>query len=270
MQSTMTYILSHILQNIPTELLELAFKPRKFGTNLEQRIIQEIIEGPILLETNLVGGKRRDIFMNQSWIMDLKEASPQIMLGSGVQGSYYLIPPEVREGRNISSVIGMTTSLASSMPGSSIGSGGPGSFGNTATGMASAMLNSRTMGQYPFTPQVSLEGTNIVRMHPMQMVSGCAITVMLEYDSEFLNMGQSAIYCMRDLCLCAVHRYIATKLRVSIDETEVVAGMEIGVIKQMVDEYSERAKDYDSLLRRVKGAMHFDPRSISKLIYHAL
>lgn len=269
-QSTLTYILDYIRQNIPSELLELAFKPRKFGTNLEQRIIEEIVEGPVLLDTNLVCGKRREIFMSQNWLMDINDASPQIMLGAGVQGSFYKVPPEYREGRNIASVIGMTTSLASSMPASNMGAGASGSFGNTATGMLSAMINTRTMGEYPFTPQVTLEGTNIIRMFPMQMVDGCAVTVMLEFDSEYLNINNSAILSLRELCLVATYRYIATKLRVSIDETEIVGGMELGIIKTLVEEYAEKAKEYQTFLTKFKGSAHFDKRSLSKIIYYAL
>lgn len=268
MQSTMTYVLSHIVQNIPAELLQLAFKPRRFNTTIEQRIISEVIEGPILLDTNLIGGKRRDIFIRSSWLMNLKHSDSYNLMGSRMEGSFYLIPPEAREDRNISSVISVSPSIGNAS--SRLGSNSSSGFGNNATGMLSEMINTRTFSQYPVMPQLTLEGTNIIRFYPELLTDGVAVSVMLEYDSEFLNMGQSAIFAMRNLCLCAVQRYIATKLRVSIDETEVVAGMEIGVIKELVIDYQQKAEQYQELLIKLKGAMHFDSRSLSRMIYHAL
>lgn len=268
-QATMTYVLSHIKQNIPPELLALAFKPRKYSTTVEQRIISEIIEGPILLDTNLVGGKRRDIFIRPNWKINLRPTSGDV-LGTGVESSYYVVPPEARENRNISSIIGLTPFLTSSLPGAGVNSNNDASYGNTATGMLSEMLNTRTFANYPTPPQVTLEGTNIIKFYPEQLIDGLPVTVMLEYDSEFLNMNQSGIFAMQRLVLCAVQRYISTQLRVSIDETEVVAGMEIGIIKTLVDDYAQKAEQYQELLVKLKGAMHYDKRSASRMIYHAL
>jgi hypothetical protein len=265
-QSTMSYIISFIKSSVPREILELSFQPNKYNTTVEQRIISEIIEGPILLDTNLVGGKRRDIFINSNWEMQLDDENQYDLVGTGIQGSFYKVPPEAREGRNISSVIGIVPSVGINSP----GTGFDGSFGNNATGMLSQMLNTHSMSQTYLTPQVTLEGTNIIRFYPRQIVSAVAVSVMLEYDSEFLNMNQSGILALRRLCLCATQRYIATKLRVPIDETEVVAGLEIGVIKDIVNDYTQKAEQYDDCLRRLTGALRYDPRTISKLIYHAL
>lgn len=268
-QDTKTYIISTILHSIPIEILELSFTPRKYNTTIEQRIISEVIEGPILLDTNLVGGKRRDIFIDPSWEMDLDLVSDYNAVSNGVQGSYYKIPSEAREDRNISSVLGITPALSSTMPGATSVNGSSG-YGNTATGMLSQMLNTRTFGQYPTLPQVTLEGTNIIKFNPRLSVGGIAVSVMLEYDSEFLNMEPSAIRALTNLCLCATQRYIANKLRVPVNETEIVAGMEIGVIKDLVNEYREEAQKYDELLKKLLGAMRYDKRAVSRIIHFGL
>lgn len=269
-QSTMTYILSYIMQNIPREILDLAFKPTQFNTSIEARIISEVIEGPVLLDSNLVGGRRREIFLNQSWMLDLNSIQQVGLVGTGVQGSYYKVPPEAREYRNISSVIGIVNSMTSSLPGSSMNFNGAGSFGNTASGMLSQMVNTRTFGMFPIIPQATLEGTNIIMFFPQQVVEGAAVSVMLENDSEFLNMSPSGIMAMRKFCLCAVQRYIANKLRVSIDESQIVGGMEIGVVKDLVNEYAQKAESYEELLIKVKGAAMYDRKSLTKIIYLAI
>lgn len=270
MQDTMTYVLSNIRHSIPEEILNLAFKPRKFNTTIEQRIISEIVEGPIILDTNLVGGKRRDIYLNPSWEMDMETGANWNVIGNGIQGSYYRVPPEAREGRNISSVIGVSPTVSAGVPGSSIGRNGVPTYGNTIDSSLSQMLNTRTFGNYITSPQVTLEGTNIIRFNPRQILDGCAISVMLEYDSEFINLNQSGIIYLQKLCLCATQRYIANKLRVTIDETEVVAGMEIGVIKEIVNEYNQKGEEYDALLIKLKGAMLADSRTLSRLIAYGI
>lgn len=267
-QATMTYIISNIRHCIPKELLGLAFKPVEFSTTIEQRIISEIIEGPVLLDANLVGGKRKDIILQGSWEIDFPYQEGDA-IGNGVQNSFYLIPSEAREDRNIASVVGIATQVGS-LPGSIANMNGVGGFGNNIPGMLSEMLNTRTFAQYPVMPQLSLMGTNLISVSPRQTIQGCAVTVYLEYDSEFLNLNNSAIVALCDFALCATKRYIATKLRVSIDETEVVAGMEIGVIKDLVTEYAQAAEQYHELLIRLKGAMHYDAKARSRLIKYMI
>jgi len=93
---------------------------------------------------------------------------------------------------------------------------------------------------------------------------------MLEYDEEFTNMNVSGIRALANLCLCATKMYIATELRVKIDETEVVGGFEIGIIKTLVEEYAQQADLYDELLTKTRGAMLYDKKMIGRLSYHAL
>lgn len=270
-QSAMTYVLSEITQTIPRELLELAFKPQKFQTTLEQRIVSQIIEGPILLNTNLVGGKRREIYLRSEWLQDMEPEGGWSSLGTGTQGAYYRVPPEAREGRNLSSVIGITSSLSGSSYGTGYTSNGSGGFGNTLNALTSEMVNSRTLAQYPIQPRATLEGTNIICLFPRFLTTDVAVTVLLEYDSEFINLERSGIIALIDLCVCATKRYIANQLLVSVDETEVVAGMEIGVIKELINKYEEEGNLFREKLIRFKGSAHVgDKRSLQRQIFHAL
>lgn len=268
-QDTKTYILSYIRHNLPAEILELAFESRRYNTTIEQRIISEIVEGPILLDTNLVGGKRRDIFISPGWEMNLDLEADWNAMNNSVQSSFYKIPADAREDRNISSVLGISPALSSTMPGASSSNISSG-YGNTATGMLGQMLNTRTFSQYPTLPQVTLEGTNIIRFAPRLQTGGIAVTVMLEYDSEFINLEPSAIIALSELCLCATQRYIGNKLRVKVDETEVVAGMEIGVIKEIVNECLQKGEQYNDLKRKFTGAARYDKRAISRIIHFGL
>lgn len=269
-KDTVTYLLSHVKQSLPPEILEMAFKPGKYNTTVEQRIITEVIEGPILDDCNLVAGKRRDIILNPSWKLDIDPEPDLAMAGSGLQGAYYKIPEGPREGRNIASVVGIIPSLVSSLPGSVVSYNGQASMGNTAGGLISEMLNTRTMGQYPITPLVTLEGTNIIRFFPEQLIEGCVVSVFLEYDADFLNLNNSGIIALRKLVLCAVQKYIGTNLRLPVGETEIVAGMEISDVREIVNDCIQKGEEYDNLLVKYKGAATFDTRTISRLMWHML
>ena len=56
-------------------------------------------------------------------------------------------------------------------------------------------------------------------------------------------------------------------MRVKVDEFYASAGMEIGVVRTIIDEYNEDAKNYDDLLIRCKGAMMYDPSMLDREIY---
>ena len=267
---SMQYVLSHIFENIPEQILELTFKSRQFNTTLEQRIISKVIEGPVLLDTNLVGGKPRVIIMNAAWQMPLNHIESYGILGAGIESSYYIVPPEAREHRNISSVLSISSYAGGAFNGSGVNFNGAGGFGNTANGLLGEMLGTHTLANRAIMPQVTLEGTNIIRFYPELITDGVAVRVMLEHDSEFLNMNTSGIYALRKFCLCAVQRHIVKELIVPIDETEVVAGMEIGIVKTLIQQYQQEAEKYDELLIKLKSAMHYDPSVINRLMYYQI
>lgn len=270
MLSTLSYVFQEITGNIPSEVLQLAFQPRKYNTNVESRILTEVIEKYVLPSVNLVGGKRRDIILSSNWKVNVPDDPNYSSLGTTIQGTYYLIPPEARDNRNIVAVVSVSQSIAPGIPGGSINFNATGSFGNTLTSLTSQMLNSRTMAQVPFVPSVDLAGTNMIRCSPLDIVDGIGITVMLEFDSEFINMNQSAVKALAKFALCAVQRYIGNTLRVKIDESEIVSGMEIGIIKQIVEDCYEQGKRYDELLVDVKGGMHYERGQVARMIFSAI
>jgi len=263
---TLSYLISNIVHNIPVELLTLAFRPRDFDTTVERRIVSEIVEGPILLDTNLVGGKKRDIYIDPSWEMQLDIETNQLGILPNSQSAFYKIPYEAREGKNISSVSGLA-----SIQGAVYSDGyTPGASGNTATGLMSQMLGTYTFANSPSTPMITLEGANIIRVNPRSILQNLVISAYLEHDSTFTNMHPSAIFALSELVLCATKRYIGTKLVIPIDETEIVAGMEIGIIRELVNTYREEGKEYNELLIKFKGANHYDPKTLSTMIRYAI
>jgi hypothetical protein len=265
----MTHVLSYILSNIPAQMLDLAFKPRQFRSTVEQRIISQVIETQVLLDINLVGGKRKTIVISSNWAMPLDHVESYSIIGAGMEGSYYMIPPEARENRNISSVLGVSAFAGGAMYGAGMNLNGQNN-GLNAMGLLNEMVGTHTMRNTAVMPEITLHGTNIIRFYPELLVDGLSISVMLEHDAEFTNMETSGIFALRNLCLCAVQRYIANNLIVPVDETEIVAGMEIGVIKTLVMEYKQEAEKYQELLIKLKGAMHADTQSIRRIMYHAL
>jgi hypothetical protein len=270
MASALTVILSNIRLHIPEEILNLAFEPTKYNTTVEQRIIGEIIEGPVLIETSLIAGRRRELVIDPSWEMMLPADRDNIQFSQLTQGTYYEIPPEAREGRTITSVLGFGSSLVTTFPNAPGEMAHGVQYGNTLSSMLNDMLASRTLGQFSSGPQATLEGPNIICFSPRLYSGAIIVAVTLGYEPEFTNMNPSAILALSEFALAVTKRYIYNTLVVKLDETEVVSGMELGVVKDIVRSYDDDSKNLRELLIKLRGASLYDSRTISRLAFAAL
>lgn len=263
---TMTYVMSHIYANIPKYILERAFEPKKFHTTIDARIMEEVIYGRIRLDTNLIAGKRTTIQLLNDWVYHRDMPVSDSLTGTAYQASYYRIPPQAREGRNIGSVEALDDYYISSLPLNNQLLGAVSNVGNTITGLASAAVTSRTLKDVPLMPMATLNGQNIIRIYPDTFSDGLLLNCWLEYDAEFTNANQDVIYHLRELCLNAVKTWIWNKLVIEIDSAEIQAGSELGVFKEIVSEYKDAANEYHRLLMNVRGAQLMDPITQVELI----
>ena len=269
-QSPIDSCLAYIRGEMFPEILDLVFNPTENHTAVEDQITEKVIRGIVLQDINLIGGRRKIITMQEDWRLDVPDTDNFANFGTGIGASFYRIPPKDREGRDISQVIGISNDLANIYSGDMLpvaaGMGG----GTTVATALTNMLNSRTYSRDSIMPQATKAGTNVVKFFPKMIVSGVAIAVLLSFDPDFNNMQLSAIKALRNLVLCATKRYVARFMRIKVDEFYAAAGMEIGVVRTIIDEYTEDSKEYDALLLRCKGAMMYDRSMLDKLIYYAV
>lgn len=269
-QSPIGACLNYVMANIPREVLNIAFDPETFHTTLDKQIASLVINNIVLPDVNLLGGKRRLVTMNDDWKMNIPDPDAYSVFGTGLGSSFYKVPPEAREHRDITQVIGIDDSMTNVYAGDIMPLNGVGTAGNNVPAMMSNMMNSYTHAQDSIMPTVVPAGTNIIKFTPQILVSGVTVAVLIAYDRDFGNMQISAIYALRNLVLAAVKRYIANTLCVKVDEFFASSGMEIGIVKTLIDRYQDEGQQYDELLITAKGAMKYDPSRLDQEIYYRL
>lgn len=266
-QSPIDACLAYIRGEIYPEVLDIAFNPVQNQTTVEEQITEKVIRGMVLQDINLIGGRRKTIFMDEAWRENIPDANTSSSLGTGVGSSFYKIPASAREGRDITQVIGICYDQVNGYGGDVFPLSAGMSGGTTTSTALGAMLNSYTRAHDTVMPIAAKGGTNIIKFTPKMFIEGVPVAVLLSFDPDFNNMQISAIKALRNLVLCAAKRYIARFMRVKVDEFYASAGMEIGVVRTIIDEYNEDAKNYDDLLIRCKGAMMYDPSMLDREIY---
>ncbi len=262
----MSYLLTSIFAKVNRQILLLAFDPVKNQTSLDTRIISEVIQARVLLDVNLLMGKKTKIQLLDNWLVKTGLSEFAVITGALYDSSFYFIPPEAREMRNISTIQGISSDYAYSLPVNGSSSGNANNIGNTVASLADAAVSSRTEYNYPIMPQATLQSQNLIRIFPVVYSDGLVLDCTLEYDSEFTNANQNVIYHLRNLSVCAVKTWIYNELVIQIDTAEIIGGMAIGAVKDIIQSYATADEEYHDLLMKVRGAMLMDPEMLTSFV----
>ena len=266
--SPLTLILTEIYAVIPKPILEAAFLGKdEPTTSLDERITHEIIRKRVLLDANLVATRMCRIPLSDAWVVPTSYGNNVGATTYLYNCTYILIPPEARENRNIASVIRLTGYINQQGVGAlgSIAGWLPG--GNTISSMASAMVGSHTLAGAAYFPIPILQDNNLIRItgvYPNSVMNYWLLECTLENDEEFTNVGQNMEAYLKKAGLAAAKQYIRTNLIIPMGETQVVAGMDIGVFKSEVESYANAGEEYDHYIDLLRGAQVFDPNTFQQ------
>jgi len=256
-----------IYHSIPGELLNLAFRPEDYQVTLDKRIIDVVIAGRVLSDTNTYAGKVKRIRLDQSWLENVNDSTMDTFGSSGV----YRIPPSAREGREITQVVDLTYPEGLSNSGMGFPTFFDDNYGNSLANLASAAIQSRTHSRAYLSPTPVLQSGNLIRVNPPgAYISDWVLHCRLGYDSEFTNISASSVMPLTDLIVCATKAYIYTTMIVKIDYVYLDSGSEVGVIKSLVESYVDENEKYRDLLKRFRGSVLFDPDTYKNLLLMAL
>lgn len=264
--SPMAFVLSHIYSNIPEEILNAAFNPTKEHSTLDELIIDDVVATRVLMDLNMISGLRAKIPLSDAWRIPVAALPFTILAGSNYDCAYYKIPSTARQGRNIVAIEQLSNDYSFTSMTNAIGSGFDGTSGNTIQGLAQVAIASRTQYNQPLIPETTLLAANIVKVFPDLYSNVLVMECTLEFDRELTNMAQNMIVPVRNLSLCAVKAHIYNKLRIKIDSSEVVAGMTIGAIKEIILQYETENAQYDELLMKARGATLMTPDHLSAFV----
>lgn len=271
MYSPVETALRTIYHNIPVEILNLCFQPEENRVSLDDLIHERVIVDRVMHDLNVVAGKITQILLTPQMIKPAHMPNPGIY-GMSQAHAIYTIPPELREYKNIASVISIRYPYVQ-YDGVTVPSMYSGSYSsqNNVGSLACQVLDSYTFASAtPMPTPINLMGHQI-KLIPISFAtaqnSQWILNCRLAYDEEFSNLNNQAFMSFAELCLCATKAYIWTKLRIQIESEVTMSGQAFGVIKEIVDSYADQQDKYIELRNQVQGAAtSLDPEELQRTL----
>ena len=261
--------LRQIHSNIPSEILDLAFRPRIQRRSIDDCIQTEVIHR-VRLDCSITGGMETVIVLKPEYVEASSLPNPYTAFNTNTS-VIYRIPPAERQNRAISDCISVSYPVGYGS-GSLFTTSGAGA---TVGQLACDALSSHTYaGALPTPTPIILSGDLVKLVPPTNLYVAnlpWLLRCKLSYDDEFTNLNRRAVRPLANLILSACKSYIYTKLIVQIDRGFLEYGHEVGTIKDIVSSYQNEEEKYQELLNSFMGsATALDPVSLRNRIYMAL
>jgi hypothetical protein len=238
------YMIDKIKDRIPIEILNLGFLPKpRFNvipTTMEDELKKKIIVGKVLRDCNLFGGIETYIDVSNCK-MEYVDTGMVIYVGFAPTG-----------GRRIVSALSL--GFASIMTGSN------------APTIASAVSNPFVLSD----ARLELIGENIIYVDGYLGTRFTTLKCVMNRDDDFGSIPQRAIPMLGDLSVYATETYLYTNLKIRLASGEIVQGVDMGVIKDLVDEYSGAYDIYSDLLIKWRKVSIFADKAAKTRLLRAL
>lgn len=221
---------------IPEEILDLVFIKKAYTyrdrpTNLDREIIKKVIAPRVLMDCNLLGGVDYMVELQDIY----RETTEEFM-------AVYRIPKEFTDNRSIISVLGISY-LNPYMVSAPAGQNVCGWSHIMAT--TQAVLEAMSPIPNFSSSEVTLEGENTIlirdaRVLPQSSYARC----ILSYDEYMSNLNPRSYIAFAKMCELAVKSYIWKNRVIPMDRGELTAGVTLGAIKEVIEEYRDAEEMY--------------------------
>lgn len=260
MPGAIRQLLTSIHNQIPEEILELAFDTEGGIKSLDDVILYEIVDGRLLPELSAYSGQYKEIVLDPSWANTSyidRVAAPY----NTVPYVVYEVPPRYREHRKIVRAIGVSFPYGTSTIPSMLGSTGHSVsrfMGISGDSFGRQALNGITGNDNIMLPTPILLDGSRIKLTPMEFgiiqYHPLLLQCRLEYDKEFTNLTPDAVIQLAELAVTACKAYIYNKLIIKLDMGAIHSGQEIGKIKEIIESYSDQNERYLVLREDFHGA----------------
>ena len=238
------YALNEIKFNIPSEILELAFKERNdiFSqvVSLDARIRKTVIEGRVIPNCSLTSGVTVKVAIDKCEIKRLPD------------NEFFInVPKELTNNKKIITALSLVSNTLYSY--------GLPMYANTngLTSVAGKMFNHLSDENVIQTARLEVVADNLIYVSdPIVSIYGGYLKVKIEYDNKMSKLSMSAYPIFSQACIYAVKSYLRNKLRVQVDQGQIYSGHELSIIKELIDEYQDAEEMYQDMLKtRLKKAL---------------
>lgn len=233
-----------IKYSIPIEILQLAFTETDNRLNnfisLDERILASIIRPRVIIDTNIVGGIEARIDLNRCVI-------------SGMTNREFIVevPKILTNGSSIMSVLGIVSNVVYSQSTS---------FSETPAATSSAMNMMNNLGTENVVQTSRLElisdNTILVSDPTIHLING-VLRAVIENSANMSNLNPRSFNAFSKLCILAVKAYVYNIMLVKMDKAVIYGGHELGVVKEIIDGYSDAEEQYQEYLNTTFRKVQF-------------
>lgn len=235
--------IEQIHMEIPFELLQLAFLPRRYdpsrrkiyidGTtpvSIDAMIRDIIVEGYV--------GKRINRDTGQDIDISLREIPGEHI---DYWNSIYRIPDSLTHQRTITAVKKVTYGNHRYGGVAATNCGGGSALMGATRGLMAAHSKPGLIG----TAEVTIVGHNTVQITDVNRIqSDMILTCTVSHNANFDDIPAASQHRFDELCVLATKAYIYTKLNISLDEGAINSGANNGRIREVVDSYADAMQMY--------------------------
>lgn len=256
--------LDRIKFEVPPEILQLAFAPRRYdparqqfqrdnqlGVSTDAMIRRAVIDARVMIDVNLCSGVE-DVISLQGLHSQRIDAWNTI----------YTIPKERTGGRTINAVYSVSFGQGNAM-----GSYQPGTTNSSAAlDAAAGVLQTNLPWTQVQSAYADLVGENTVLLSNIGQIPGLLyLRCQLSHEPNMANLKPENYDVFTELCILACKAFVYTNTIVQLDEGAIRAGASIGRIREIIDGYAEANQLYKEMRRdewRVQA--HLNDREKSK------
>lgn len=267
--------IKYVMRHIPIKILKYACEKtypqflRKVNITLEDFVQSKIINEIVINDYNILGVVEEIIpiaGLPFEWLRVEDDYTTVRTMPCVVY-----IPRSKTQGRRIVSVSN-TLMMPGMTPYDNTGqywqSGYP--CNTSATSIGARNIVNKAVGIYDnsyLNTKVELIGPNAVLIEGLQNITyNSAITCVFSGDECLSHLKNTGILIFRELCLYAAQSYIYNRCIIELDEGEIKLGVNIGKIKELIEEYRDANQLYESTLKEkfIRVAFMHDTNKIRK------
>jgi phenolic acid decarboxylase len=250
--------INYVLRNIPDLVIKYAYEKtypqyvRKVNTTIQEFILTKIVNGIVINDYDILGVVEEVIPLAnlQSEYLEIEGE----LNNNTLRPIVVYIPRKYTQGRRITSVSN-TLAMTNFSPYEAGGLFGSSNLpcNTSALTIGAANIVRKSVGELnmgALNTRVELIGPNAVLIEGINNITlNQAITCTFSGDECLSHLRGTGILIFRELCLEAAKGYIWRKCIVELDEGEIKQGVNIGTLKNIIEEYRDSFEIYNSMLK---------------------
>lgn len=269
MENPTSYVLLEIQNNIPRQILNLAFPSERMET-MDNTLRREIIERVVLPKCHWSVGKRIQIPL----LHEYKEHIPSGVAGSLPWGTndniIFRIPPEARENKSIIDVIRLDYPQLDRYSGAYVGDYYGQHSGMSAAGQARRALNGVTYMDEELAPTPRLLDGDLIMVNPptnqtMEWIAVC----MIPFDKNFSGINREAVPALANLAVALTKKHIYTHNRLDVGYMDSTSGASHSDIKNEIESYRDVNDEMiNELILELRGGIIMSDEEFTDYLFH--